>query len=200
MGETSVNCVAIFQEDGHSSSSIVIERGPVSGPGCSMSPGSAYCKPTMTWTKEGLPPSPSSTAEKIKTTCGVPGTKYYGELLVFPGTEVSGHYAQVGAKSNPSSKTFYVPSVCHCQELCIANVGIGCRSYVYDEERYLQGRGNCLMQTNLFEVQKSSPVGSFEFLTSGTPQLRVGEFAPQRIVKESPYLTGFSFDATPVDG
>ena len=107
---------------------------------------------------------------------------------------------QVGAKSNPSSKTFYVPSVCHCQELCIANIGIGCKSYVYDEEKYLQGKGNCVLQTNLFEVQKSSPAGSFEFLTSGTPQLRVGLFDPGRIVKDSPYLTGFSFDAAPVDG
>ena len=105
---------------------------------------------------------------------------------------------QVGAKSNPSSKTFYVPSVCHCQELCIANIGIGCKSYVYDEEKYLQGKGNCVLQTNLFEVQKSSPAGSFEFLTSGTPQLRVGLFDPGRIVKDSPYLTGFSFDAAPV--
>ena len=102
---------------GHSSSSIVIERGPVSGPGCSMSPGSAYCKPTMTWTKEGLPPSPSSTAEKIKTTCGVPGTKYYGELLVFPGTEVSGHYAQVGDREhflchNPETPDFFFCKRC----------------------------------------------------------------------------------------
>merc|ERR1719271_179906 len=186
-GETTVNCVAFFQEEGHNSSSIVIERGPVSGPGCSMSPGSEFCKPTMVWTKYGMPPSPSTPEEKIVTTCGVPQTKYYGELLVFPGTEVSGHYAQVGAKSNPTSKAFYVPSVCHCQELCIANVGIGCRSYVYDVEKYLTGKGNCLMQTNLFDVQKSSPVGVFG--PTGA-----------RIVKDSPYLTGFSFDAPPVDG
>jgi hypothetical protein len=213
-GDVPLNCIGFFQVEKHHSSSIVVEMGPVKGDKCGMAPDLPFCKPTMTWSKSGLPAVPSSEKDPddkskvilngfMQTTCGLEDTMYYGELLVFPGTEKSGHYSSIGAKAQYGN-TLFVPTACHCQALCIANLGYECRSYVYDTTSVgtgKGGKGHCFLQTNKFEEATSSPEGAFADKTSGTPSLRVGTYMENVLkVSESPYLTGFELGGTPGDG
>jgi hypothetical protein len=213
-GDVAVQCIGFDQqgEGRHNSKSITIERGPVSGEGCDMSSVGSLCKPTMVWAKSNLPASPSSKVveEHIVMTCGMPNTMYYGELLVVPGTEASGHYGSVGTAAEYSSKncggSCYVPSACHCQELCMLNIANGCRSYVYDDTLYGGTKnpgGHCFLQTNTFRAV-SGPIGTFPGKTSGTPSLRAGTYPkPGTLsITDAAYLQRLSFSPPtgPVDG
>jgi hypothetical protein len=212
-GDVAVQCIGFAQqgEGKHNSKSIVIERGPVKGEGCDMTSVDRLCKPTMTWSKSNLPAAPASKApeDHIVMTCGMENTMYYGELLVIPGTEASGHSSSVGTAAEYSSKncggSCFVPSACHCQELCMQNIHHGCRSYVYDDTVYdskTKAGGHCFLQTNKFKAV-SGPIGTFPGKTSGTPSLRAGTFPKpaQLKISDAAYLQRLSFSpAKPVDG
>jgi hypothetical protein len=192
-GETPLNCIGIHQVEGHDSKSLIIERGPMRGPGCGMKPGETRCNPTMRWAKSGI-----GIDDTVVTSCGLEQTYFYGELLILEGTEKSGHYGSVGAKAR-SGERLYVPSACHCQALCISYLDKGCRSYVYDTAKYGQGAGHCYLQTNVFKKQSSA--GAFPDYVSGTPYLRVGTFeGAERKLADAAYLQSFSFDPPPMDG
>jgi hypothetical protein len=225
-GSASVSCLEIDQVEGHSTDGLVIERGPVSGPGCGLQYTSGKtlprCPPSMTWTKTGLSTKLETGKgkfefdKKVSLSCGLASTLFWGEMLHIEGTAETGHLGSMPSRAGSSK--LQVPSACHCQELCIAYIDKGCRSYKYDSGT--PNLGHCYLQTNMFKEDKCigdakdcpwvPPAMSKNFpqYTSGTPALRLGavEYAPDVTggtieYSDAAYLTGFHFSpGPPVDG
>ena len=107
----------------------------------------------------------------------MPNTQFFGELLQLPETIGSGWFGSYG-----STGAVPVPSVCHCEELCVSLIDDGCRSYRYYAEGNLK---HCYIQSNLISTgsgywgteQKPGEAFSARYSwTSGTPGRRVLRF------------------------
>ncbi|MBT25801.1 MAG: hypothetical protein CML60_05335, partial [Rhodobacteraceae bacterium] len=195
-GSADVACVAIEQVEGHHSTAMVLERGPLLIPGvCGMAP-EPLCPITRSWTAS---PHAGESKATFATACGEPNTQYFGELLALPGKAGSGWYGNYG-----QDYAVPVPSACHCEELCVSLIPHGCRSYRYFEQASIQ---HCYLQSNLVSKgsgywgQKQTP-GASTGWSSGTPGLRVLDFSPTAVVPGEPFslkLTGvgFPFDEDP---
>jgi len=185
-GTTVVNCVELQQVPGHASQTLLLERGPLD---CKVKVG-PRCPVTKVWSAESFE-SGGAVIAAFSTACGVPNTQYFGELLQLPETIGSGWYGSYG-----STGAVPVPSVCHCEELCVSLVPDGCRSYRYYAEGNLK---HCYIQSNLISKgtgywgTEQMPGGAFKVgggafsWTSGTPGRRVLSFSPSVAFPGEPF-------------
>jgi hypothetical protein len=192
-GTTVVNCVELEQVPGHASQTLQLERGPLD---CKVKVG-PRCPVTKVWNAESVAMTDVVIAA-FATGCGVPNTQYFGELLALPKTIGSGWYGSYG-----SNGAVPVPSVCHCEELCVSLIDDGCRSYRYYEEGALK---HCYIQSNLISTgtgywgTAQMPGAAFSW-TSGTPGRRVLRFTPSVAVPGEAFNVtvegvGFPYDSS----
>jgi hypothetical protein len=155
-GRIDIKCVKVYQTGvpAHSSHNLVLERGPVvethtgeegevkPGAKCELVQDHQYwdhptprCKPTIV--VEGMFVGTTAT---FQTTCGVPHTQIFGEILNIPSIGPGGWY---GSYANDVA----VISPCQCQALCIQHQAEGCRNWKYYDAH---GIKHCYLQSSTF--------------------------------------------------
>jgi hypothetical protein len=151
-----LGCIRLIQVDGHAPTSVKVEWGPMTGPGCSMAAGGTRCPPTMVYVETDSKARPIGADVTIPFTCGVADTQIFGEILkVDSGAGTwEGSYP---ARLPQATTTDYTPvaTACACHQLCVLHIDQGCRTYKFlDTAHFVQGRDtpfkHCYLQLDAF--------------------------------------------------